>query len=405
MNITKVIAAVALIGSASVGQAINVSSGPIMPGEWNADFAGGKAYAEAANIPMIVFWGSSGCSQCAKLKAALESDAFNAWMQEKKYVMIFEEAGTSGFPQAGDAKDFIKAIKSISEFPFIGVYWPKADGSVLRVAFTGRGSTMPVRSESELYANFIKSVETTLTGSSSYSGGGSSTPSASSGWEKAHTYKGFLTGGGTILNDFRGIMTVKTGKANKKKGTAKVTVKVELINGAKSSYTAVVPATDAPFQVSDKNGNTFVMTVKNGGFVAEGGGLYGYSGAFGGNLTPGPMTFFMFGEPLVYKTLPVVTSVLPKVVPFTVGDNGKKLIFESGTVKLENGVPTASGANGSGLKLTYNPKNGDFKGSFKLYTWKSADKLKKNTVKVNGYVFGGVGYGWTIDGCSIQLMR
>ena len=52
--------------------------------------------------------------------------------------------------------------------------------------------------------------------------------------------------------------------------------------------------------------------------------------------------------------------------------------------------------NLSGLKLTYTPKNGTFKGSFKVYALEGSGKstkLKTYTVNVNGFVVGGVGYG------------
>ena len=59
-------------------------------------------------------------------------------------------------------------------------------------------------------------------------------------------------------------------------------------------------------------------------------------------------------------------------------------------------VDTSKGANLSGLKLTYTPKKGTFKGSFKVYALEGegkATKLKKYTVNVTGVVVGGVGYG------------
>ena len=48
--------------------------------------------------------------------------------------------------------------------------------------------------------------------------------------------------------------------------------------------------------------------------------------------------------------------------------------------------------NLSGLKLNYTPKKGTFKGSFKVYAVQNG-KIKKFTVKVNGVVVDGVGYG------------
>ena len=52
--------------------------------------------------------------------------------------------------------------------------------------------------------------------------------------------------------------------------------------------------------------------------------------------------------------------------------------------------------NLSGLKLTYTPKKGTFKGSFKVYALEgagTATKLKKYTIKVSGLVVDGLGFG------------
>ena len=56
--------------------------------------------------------------------------------------------------------------------------------------------------------------------------------------------------------------------------------------------------------------------------------------------------------------------------------------------------------NISGLKLSYAPKTGLFKGSFSLYAWNGSSiqegtkpKLKKYAFKVCGVVVDGVGYG------------
>ena len=62
-------------------------------------------------------------------------------------------------------------------------------------------------------------------------------------------------------------------------------------------------------------------------------------------------------------------------------------------------VDTTKGKNLSGLKLTYTPKNGTFKGSFNVYALEgsgSATKLKKYKLNVSGVVVGGVGYGTAI---------
>jgi hypothetical protein len=67
-------------------------------------------------------------------------------------------------------------------------------------------------------------------------------------------------------------------------------------------------------------------------------------------------------------------------------ESGKGLIVDDAKGKT----------NLSGLKLSYTPKKGTFKGSFKVYALEGsgkATKLKKYTIKVSGVVVGGVGYG------------
>ena len=57
---------------------------------------------------------------------------------------------------------------------------------------------------------------------------------------------------------------------------------------------------------------------------------------------------------------------------------------------------TKGKTNLSGLKLTYTPKKGTFKGSFKVYALQGegkATKLKSYTISVNGMVVDGVGAG------------
>jgi len=66
--------------------------------------------------------------------------------------------------------------------------------------------------------------------------------------------------------------------------------------------------------------------------------------------------------------------------------SGKDLIVDTSKNKT----------NKSALKLTYTPKKGTFKGSFKVYALEGTGKktkLKKYTISVNGVVVDGVGYG------------
>ena len=79
----------------------------------------------------------------------------------------------------------------------------------------------------------------------------------------------------------------------------------------------------------------------------------------------------------------VAGAALPEIYDPT---SGKGLIVDTSKGKT----------NLSSMKLTYAPKKGTFKGSFKLYELQGSGrgtKLKKYTVNVSGVVADGVGYG------------
>lgn len=415
MNIKKLAVALSLACSAVPALAAfqNVSSGPIVPGELNMNFKLGRQYAESANIPLVVIWASDGCGHCKKLEESVADPNFAAWSKEKGYVMIAEIAGDGDYSseEAKEAKAFIKASKVITKtlknFPFVGVYWPKADGTVLRVAFEGPYSA------SVPFEKLIQMIEEALTGQSTYVGGGSSggdkpASTVPAGWEKSRTIDGYLHSAND-LNAFRGILEVRAGKANKKTGKAKLSATLEdtLGNKIKFPSTVVYPNQGDTFLLKAKTGEQILIRLPAaGGFVAVYEGLFGESIELGGNLADGSMNFFLQGEPTEYKGQAVYAAALPKVVPFTVSKD-KKLTFGKGKVATKGGA--IEGENPSGLKLTYKPATGKFSGKFNLYTWKDAEKLAKKSVKVNGYVINGVGYGWTtlkgLPSYSVQLMR
>jgi len=76
--------------------------------------------------------------------------------------------------------------------------------------------------------------------------------------------------------------------------------------------------------------------------------------------------------------------------------SGKWKFGKAASVKMKNGVIVGiddpAKPNLSGLKLTYTPKKGTFKGSFNFYALEGA-RLKKYKVNVSGVVVDGVGYG------------
>ena len=100
----------------------------------------------------------------------------------------------------------------------------------------------------------------------------------------------------------------------------------------------------------------------------------------------------------VEELLPAGEPVIPKGGKWSFNKNATvKWVRDRETKEYGLVVDTSKGkTNRSSMKLTYTPKTGVFKGSFKLYALEGADgkkKLKKYTVNVIGFVVDGKGTG------------
>ena len=75
---------------------------------------------------------------------------------------------------------------------------------------------------------------------------------------------------------------------------------------------------------------------------------------------------------------------------------GKWVLPKGGKVSFISGTDVVDtyklGENPAGLRLTYAPKTGTFKGSFKVH-YKLGGRVKAKSVKVTGVLVNGVGYG------------
>ena len=204
-------------------------------------------------------------------------------------------------------------------------------------------------------------------------------------------------------NDLVGLVELKLGKVSK--GNSKVSGTVTTLDGKKHAAKAVnVTGIDgtSPKTVSLDVKDLGKMEIAIGGtqFAGSLGGYHVQAADVGGNWTRTDARVYVdvTGAPLpagtVAELLPVGEPVLPK--------SDKWSFNKAATVKLSKDKSkvewdTSKGkTNLSGLKFTYTPKNGTFKGSFKVYVREGtgkATKLKKYTVNVNGFVLDGVGYG------------
>ena len=137
-----------------------VSKGALALGEWNNNFNGALAIADAHHVPLLVFYGGLSCGKCEELQRACLTDEFLAWQREHRMLMVFTTNNA-----LGDASGFAKPLGSTG-FPFIAVYWnragdpPQKDTASYRT-FNGRDGEMLVKGGT-LAGQLIGSIETVV---------------------------------------------------------------------------------------------------------------------------------------------------------------------------------------------------------------------------------------------------
>ena len=223
--------------------------------------------------------------------------------------------------------------------------------------------------------------------------------------------------------DVVGIVELKLGKVNANKKTSKVSGSVTTIDGKKHTIkgvtvTGINGTGPATVSLEVKYLGTMVITIGGAEFAGSLAGKYHVqSASVGGAWESGTAkaTVEIKENDINLFTGTLLTSLLPDDETATV-KNSKWTFKKAATVKwakpkkgaaLPDIYDKDSGkgliiddskdkTNLSGLKLTYTPKKGTFKGSFKVYTLEGtgkATKLKKYTINVSGFVLDGVGYG------------
>ena len=252
-----------------------------------------------------------------------------------------------------------------------------------------------------------------VVGTLTKTGSGSNTPVV---WQKSRTLMGVATRALPPPYNVQGLFELKCGKANKQ-GIAKVSAAFMGLDGKKTSYKA--QNIDVTGKTATVNFDGMVITIDGESFEGnEGlaGGLSVLSAKVGDKWTGRGATVTVDADNVSMFAGRVLEDFLPKDEQATV-NNGKWSFAKAASVKWakpKKGAPlpeiyeAASGkglivdtskgkTNLSGLKLTYTPKKGTFKGTFKVYALEGEDgektKLKKYTVSLTGIVVDGVGYG------------
>ena len=243
-------------------------------------------------------------------------------------------------------------------------------------------------------------------GAKESSGGGSS----GGGGTTTRHYKAVQTLFGVVWTaDGVAVISIKTGKVSNK-GIVAVGGFVMGMDGKKLAVKSVKLPVDGDERLHGtlqvKDGSTIDITIDEDEMWGKWKGMSFDSGDnyVGGTLGDGRELTFSFANGLVADTLPdgTITRLLPEGMRIAV-NGGKFALGKAPTVKWAKDRATnvpglvVNDSNGtitnySGLKLTYTPKAGTFKGSFKIYAVQN-DKLKKYTAKVSGIMVNGTGFG------------
>ena len=212
--------------------------------------------------------------------------------------------------------------------------------------------------------------------------------------------------------DVVAIVELKLGKVNAKKGTSKIGGSVTLLDGKKITIKAVtvslevkgrgtmhvaIGGTTFAGSLGDWHVQSASVGVAWGGASAavsvETDDMSAFPGKVLADLLPAPEVADVNKGKWTFKKAagvkwgkPKAGAELPEIYD---AESGKGLVVDTSNGKT----------NLSGMKLTYTPKKGTFKGSFKVYELQGSGKgtkLKKYTFKVSGVVVDGIGYGLAV---------
>ena len=125
-----------------------------------------------------------------------------------------------------------------------------------------------------------------------------------------------------------------------------------------------------------------------------------------GHLANGTKTVSLDSDAL-YRLIPAAIAQTPSEVTLNVTGKTAWNAGKAAKVTVKGGIVSVNGGNVSGLKLSFLPKTGLFKGSFTVYSI-SKGKLIRNKFSANGIVIDGIGYGNAVlknKGSSLLLIE
>ena len=236
-----------------------------------------------------------------------------------------------------------------------------------------------------------------------------STPGIPSEWKKARKLNGLYgeaCGGG--LEGAEGTVQLKCGKANKR-GIAKISMTITPFNGKRRTYPSVSVDVSRGGDIEVRwQKKKYAVTINGDDFFGE--PIYGemrpacspnavWSANVGGSFKK--TAWFDFGQIPENERVPVISWMFEET-DATIKMNGSRwtLPKKASVTRLRCPQGAVCGiawkidssrgrTNLPGLRLSYQPKTGIFKGSFSIYPFMG----KKHTAKVVGVMVDGEGYG------------
>lgn len=151
------------VGTRRRSSMFDVSTGPIRPGEWNADFEGVLEKAKREQRPMVLMRVSSGCGYCIRLEECISGGVFRMWREDRAPLMAFVRAGTrlSPYRIVKACDEFVHGINNDIKVPYVCVYLPQ-NGGTNSVAFTGRRGMMGGRRDKLLVVELMSALDRAL---------------------------------------------------------------------------------------------------------------------------------------------------------------------------------------------------------------------------------------------------
>ena len=193
-------------------------------------------------------------------------------------------------------------------------------------------------------------------------------------------------------------------------GTSKIKATVQGLDGKKTSSKQVPVAIPASGSLSAsldiKGWGVLELSICDNGIAGRLGGYTVLGADLGGTIgTNGEGTFILGGNLELGSSFGTLyDEFLPDGEEFKI-QNSKWVFAKAATVKYKKGeldwnaydAGLSKGkTNNAGLRLSYNAKQGTFKGTFKAYSDLDG-KLKKTTISVTGIVLDGYGYGIAVE--------